>query len=233
MADLEQIFNGEYEEPAEVETPEPMQEEAQSPEPAEVADNEPPQAEPEKEPETVPLATFLELKSKIKELQADRSQPAQPQPEPQKTPDVFENPEAYTRHIERAVQQAATNSQLKLSRFLAERDYGKETVEQAFAYFNDHPEQSTALLKHESPFHAAVEHFNKQKVAEEIGSDPEGWMRARKEEIRKEVEAELVAKQVKEVAGKPAPSMANVTGTGGGPKANWTGPTPLNALFGE
>ena len=88
-------------------------------------------------------------------------------------------------------------------------------------------------MQHPSPFHAAVEQFNKHRVAQEIGSDPDAYKAKLEAELRGKIEAELVAKQARDAAGKFAPSMANVTGTGGGPKANWAGPASLSSVLGE
>lgn len=229
MSDLEQILNGDQSEPEEVETPaEPETEQVEAQ--AEV------EAEPAKEPEptkveeqqTVPVGVVQELRRELRELKAaQQRQPEQP------APDMFENPEGYREYMAQAVKTAVTSTKLETSRFIAEREFGKETVDAAFEYFNQHPEQSAALLQHASPFHAAVEQFNKHRVAQEIGSDPVAYRAKLEAEIRKSIEAELVTKQARTAAGKYAPSLANVTGTGGGPKANWTGPTPLDALLGD
>jgi len=231
MSDLEQILSGEQPEPETEETPaepesEQVEEQAEVEEPkAEVAE---PAPEKVDEPQTVPVGVVQELRRELRELKAAQNkQPEQP------APDIFENPEGYRDHMQNAVKSATTSTKLEMSRFMAEREYGKDTVDAAFEYFNQHPEQSGALLQHASPFHAAVEHFNKQRVAEEIGSDPDAYKAKLEAELRKKIEAELVTKQVRDAAGKYAPSMANVTGTGGGPKSNWTGPTSLESAIGE
>lgn len=220
MSDLEQILDGVESETAEAPAePEAVQEE-------EVA-AETPEPEKAEEPQTVPVAVVQELRRELRELKAQRQQPEQP------APDMFENPDGYRDYMQNAVRSAQTGTKLEMSRFMAEREFGKETVDAAFEYFNQHPEQSGALLQHASPFHAAVEHFNKHRIAQEIGSDPEAYRAKVESELRAKIEAELVAKQARDAAGKYAPSMANVTGTGGGPKTNWTGPTSLDAVLGE
>lgn len=233
MSDLEQILDGEQSEPETVETPaEPEAE--QEPEQAEAETEEKPEAEktpePEKveEPQTVPVAVVSELRRELRELKALQSQP-----EEKPAPDVFEDPEGYQKHMSEALGDATRRMKLETSRFMAEREFGKETVEAAFEYFNQHPEQSAALLQHASPFHAAVEQFNAHRVASEIGSDPAAYKAKLEAELRAKIEAEMVAKQARDEAGKFAPSMANVTGTGGGPKTNWTGPAPLDEVIGE
>ncbi len=232
MSDLDQILNGEQ---PEVETAEPPAEpEAEQPEAqaedveTEEAETTEPEAEPEKaeEPQTVPVAVVQELRRELRELKAQQ-QPEKP------APDFFEDPEGYRNYMQDAVKNATTSVKLEQSRFMAEKEFGKETVDAAFEYFNQHPEKSQALLQHPSPFHAAVEEFNRQRVSEDILKNPDEWVAEKEAELRKKIEAELVAKQAKDEASKLAPSMANTTGTGGGPTNNWTGPPALEEVIGE
>lgn len=234
MSDLEQILNGEQPEPvAEVEdtpTPEPevnaAEEESAQPAPE-------PEAQPE-EPAMVPLPALQEVRGENKELKQRLAELESriPAPQPMPAPDYNTDPVGAVQHHVSSVEGAIIQQKLDTSRFLAEQQYGKEAVDAAYEYFNQHPEQSQALLNHPSPFHAAMEVFNQQKVASEIGSDPEGWMEKEREKIRAEIKAEIVAEQARAKAGTPAPSMADVNGTGGGPKpAVWNGPAKLENLF--
>ena len=238
MSDLENIINGEQ---PETEAAEPPVEQEAAPEPAESVEAAEP-AEPEKEtepvtaaepekaeePQTVPVGVVQELRRELRELKA-----AQNKPQPAPVPDVFEDPQGYQAYMQDAVRSGVTSTKLEMSRFMAEKEFGAETVEAAYEYFNAHPEQSAALLSHPSPFHAAVEYYNQQRVAQEIGSDPAAYAAKLEADLRAKIEAEMVAKQARDAAGKFAPSMANVTGTGGGPKTNWTGPAPLSSVLGE
>lgn len=231
MSDLEQIIDGVEPEPVETQ-PEPQQEQPEAKEPeAEPKAEEKPEpvvAKSEQtEAEKALIGVVSDLRAQLRDLKA-----GMPRPEPAKAPDFYENPEAALQYHVEPIQQALLSTKLESSRFMAEREFGKEVVEAAFAYFNDHPDQSHALLNHPSPFHAAVEEYNKNRVATEIGNDPEAWIAKRESELREKIEAELVAKQAKEAAAQAAPSMANVPGTGGGPKTAWTGPTDLEGLIG-
>lgn len=241
--ELDQIFGGTKDEPTPQPAPtlaeaeEPTTPEVQTPEAEAVAEAEAPQEEapeeaaqePAKEPEApmVPLAALQEVRQQLKELKALTT----PAPQPVKVPDMHEEPEAYTAHVAQQMQQHVIGTKLETSRFLAEREFGAEVVNQAFEYFNENPEGSQALLAHPSPFHAAVEEFNKHKVAQEIGSDPAAYAARIKAEALAEAKAELAAEQVKATAAKPAPTMANVTGTGGGAKPLWNGPTSLDSIL--
>ena len=231
QTDLAHAIGGEQPEAVEAQ-PEPQAEPEAAPVDDEPKAQEPeakPQEEPKTEPEpTVPASVVGGLRAELRELKAQLAAQKAPEPEP----DFYEDPQRAVQHQIAPVQQAVTGTKLEMSRFMAEREFGKETVEAAFEYFNQHPEQSQALLKHPSPFHAAVEVYNQQKVAQEIGQDPAAYRAKLEAELRAEIEAEMVAKQAKEAAARPAPSMADVTGTGGGPKTNWTGPTPLEDAVG-
>lgn len=229
MSDLEQIVDGvepEQEAPQVEETPEPEQGAEPEPQP----EPKPEAKEPEPKPEqTVPLAALLEVRQ---ELQALKSL-ATPAPTPTPIPDVFEDPQGYSKHMRDEVHNATTHTKLEMSRFMAERDFGKDQVDAMFKYFDQHPEQSQQFLSSPSPFHAGMDFFNQQRVAVEIGNDPAAYKAKLEAEARVKVEAEMVAKQARDAGGKFAPSMADVTGTGGGPKSTWTGPADLTSILGE
>ena len=229
QTDLASAISGEQPEPVETQpevTPNPEPAEAPTaPDP--VASPAPP-ADPAPQEAMVPQSVVGSLRAEIRELKAQI-----PAPVPKAAPDFYEDPQAAVQHQVAPIQQAMVGGKLEMSRFMAEREFGKETVEAAFQYFEQHPEQSGALMGHPSPFHAAVEAFNKNRVASEIGADPDAYKAKIAAEIRAEIEAEMVAKRAQEAAAVAAPSMANVTGTGGGPKATWAGPTSLSSLFGE
>jgi hypothetical protein len=243
MSDLQQILDGENTET--VETAEPVVEDIaeELPEVTEkLAEKEPdPELKPKtKHEETVPLAAFLELRKELGEVKSMVT----PKPQATPAPDVFDDPQGYQKHMQAEVQNvttaaraevqnATTAAKLEMSRFMAEEKFGKEAVDAMVAYYNDYPEQTAAFLKAPSPFHAGMAHFNSQRVAKEIGDDPTAFREKMKAELRAEIEADMVAKQARDGAGKFAPSMANVTGTGGGPKTTWSGPTPLTSLIGE
>ena len=232
MSDLEQILNGETPEtpaaPEVVVDPEVKAEPTGGEAKVEEVPAEPKPEVKAEEPQTVPVGVVQELRRELRELKAAQNQkPEAP------APDMFEDPDGYRNYMQAAVQSSGINSKLEMSRFMAEREFGKEVVDAAFDYFSEHPEQSQALLKSASPFHAVVEQYNNVRVAQEIGNDPTAYRAKLEAEIRAKVEAELVAKQARDAAGKFAPSLANVTGTGGGPKNEWTGPTPLSKVIGS
>lgn len=231
MSDLEQILNGEQPDPVvETTAQQPEQEPEQEPEAQATGEPEPePDAQPEPEPpepQMVPISVVQGLREENRRLKAGQSQP-----ESKPAPSFYDDPEGAMQHQMQPVQNMVINQKLEMSRFSAEREFGKDVVDAAFEYFNQHPEQSAQLLDHPSPFHAAVDAYNRQKVTSEIGDDPEAWKAQEREKIRAELQAEQVAEQARAKAAQTAPSMAHETGVGGGAKTTWSGPTSLDDIL--
>lgn len=208
------------EQPEEVDAPEPEKQEA----PAEL--------EPEK---TVPLAALQAARDEAKTLKAkladfDRLQQqvahlSQHIQQPRITPD---DPDFLPR-LAQAFDGRVTGQKMEMSRFLAERDFGKDVVAEAYAYFDEHPQESQALLNEVSPFHAAVDHYKRMKAAQEIGSDPDGYRARIEAEIRQKILAEQAAESVKQPS--RGPSLASQPNLGSRQGAEWSGPTPLDDIL--
>lgn len=235
MSDFNDVLDGNpaedetvTEENQEQETTEQNQETPETP-----VEPEEPKADAE-EP-TVPLAVFKsmrdDLKSQIDQVRSQLNPPQQQ--EPAKAPDMFEQPEQYQQFMSDQLQQVQNSTKLEMSRFMAEREFGKEAVEEVVEYFNDHPNESHQFLHKPSPFHAAKEFVDAQKTAKEIGNDPAAYRAKLEQEVRQQIEAEMAAKQAQEMAAKAAPSLADTNGTGGKTDPGWSGPVDLNSLIGE
>lgn len=241
MSDLDDMLSGqspEAEETVQPEQAQPEQEQADTTGQPEAEEPKAEQPEPEetgKEP-TVPLAVFKSMRDDLKhQLDSIRNQMdrrEQPREAP-KVPDMFEDPQGYQQYMQQQVQGATTQMKLEFSRFHAEREFGKEAIDEVMEYFNQHPQLSHQFMTEASPFHAAKAYVDAQKTAQEIGSDPAAYRAKLEKDIRAQIEAEMAAKQVQEMAGKKAPSLAGVNGSGGKTDPGWQGPTDLNALIGE
>ena len=176
----------------------------------------PPAASDEKTHGNVPLAALLDEREKRQKLEREAEelrrwrQQYEAQQTQQQRPDFFDNPEAALSQVQQQFQAQLVGEKLKQSRFLAEREYGAELVQEAYAYFDANPAQSHALLGEPSPFHAAVEHYRKAKLADEIGNDPEAY----KARLRAELEAEIAQKAPQKPAAPPR-SLASAPGAGG------------------
>lgn len=241
--DLNNILSGvEAKEPeaVEPEKAEPEKAEAEPVEQEKVEEPEKSEESADDTPKDIPYAVFKstredlrgQLEETRRELERVRAS-QQPKPEPEKAPDILENPEAYNTYVANQVNQAVTRTKLEQSRFFAEREFGKGEVEEAMGFFDQNPHLSHQFLNEPSPFHSAVEFVRKQKVANEIGNDPAAYKEKLKAEILKEIEADMAAKQAKAIAQKAAPSMANVNGSGGQRDPGWSGPTQLDGLIGQ
>lgn len=237
--EIEDIIEGKQVEDA-VETA-PVVEEVKAEESPEVAEE--PTKEPEKEPEAketakehVPLATYLDERSERKALEARISDmEANMRKEPEaKVPDMFADPEGYNKHLADKMQQVETNTRMDISQAMAEEKHGQEAVAEAFEALKASKDQSAinSILAARLPYQQLMT-WNKQRVAmQEIGDDPVAWKESESKRLRDEIEKEVTAKLAKESAGNPAPSMADTTGTGGGPKGIWDGPTSLERALG-
>lgn len=221
----------------EAEAPE-APEEAQAEAPAEVEEE--PQVEPEAKEKAEPMVPLSVLKSTREDLRQQLDEmrrmigsPKQEQPAAPPPPDVFEDPQKYTQYIGQQVQQSVIGAKLEMSRWQAEREFGKEALEEVVQYFDQNPAQSQQFLSAPSPYHAAKEFYDAQKTAQEIGNDPAAYKAKLEAEIRAKVEAEMAAKQASQMAAKPAPSLAGVNGSGGNTDPGWQGPTDLGSVIGE
>ena len=173
----------------------------------------PPAAPEEKQPGHVPLSALLDEREKRQKFEREveelRRWRAQQEAQRQK-PDFFENPEAALSQVQQQVQQQMVAEKLRTSRFLAEREFGPDLVKEAYAYFDQNPEQSHALINEPSPFHAAVEHYRRQKLLTEIGTDPDAY----RAKLRAELEAEIARKAPPKPAAPPR-SLASAPNAGG------------------
>ena len=232
MTDLAEALNAQLPETQEA-APEPVIEEATpEPEAAPEPEQEPEQAqepapEPAKEPETpmVPLAALQEVRRELQEMKASL-----PQPEPPKVPDVFDDPQGFTGHVEKQMLAMQANFAAEKSEMMARVRHGDQVVDAALAA----AQQANVVDQFkgkQDPWGELTNWHKSQLVQAEIGDDPAAYKERLRAEIMEEVKAELVAEQAKAVAASAAPSMAGVTGTGGGPKATWAGPTPLDKLL--
>ena len=232
MADFDEILNNE--EPTATEETQPQEEATTEEQPQEAAETPEPEAPAPEEP-TVPLAVFKSMRDDLKtQIDQVKSQlTPQRQPEPVKAPDMFEQPEQYQQFVSQQIQGARTSTKLEMSRFMAEREFGKEAVDEVVQYFDQNPQLSHQFVNEPSPFHAAKAYVDAQRTAQEIGNDPAAYKAKMEAEIRAKIEAEMAAKQAQDMAAKAAPSLANTNGTGGKTDPGWSGPTPLESLIGE
>jgi hypothetical protein len=220
----------------ETEAPEPQEQEAEAvaPEPQEQEAEEQPEPTTEQAPQMVPHAVVGELRADNRALREQIQQlqrMMQPAPEQKPAPDFYDDPQGAVQHQITPIQQQLNAQKLQTSRFLAVEKFGEELVQQAHAYFDQHPEQSQALMNHPSPYHAAVAEYQKAQIAQEVGSDPVAYRDKIKAEVAAEIRKELEAKQTAAAVAN-APSLAGQTSIGGR-AAQAPTMTPLDDILGS
>lgn len=218
------------EEPVEDETeveaaaPEPEPEgeqaapEAEAEAPADKGEEPAPPAEPAKDDsKSVPLAVVQAEREKRQRLEREleqlRAQQAQA-PKDQPKPDYYADPEGVLNAHAKQTHMAMLEERKKISRFMAEKDFGPELVQEAFEYFDRNPSQSVELLNHPSPFHAAVEHYKKAKMVDEITTDPDAYRARIIAEWQQEQATQLQQAQRPKPAAPPK-SLATSAAIGG------------------
>lgn len=158
-----------------------------------------PPAEPPKEQHVAPLTALLDEREKRQaaereaaELRAWRQQQeAALRAQKQSAPDPRQDPYGALAYERALFQAQLTNTRLQTSRFLAEKDFGADVVQEAFEFFDRNPALSHQFVDHPSPFHAAVEFYRRQKVADEVGADPAAYRAKLEAEIREKLLAEM------------------------------------------
>ena len=173
----------------------------------------PPAAE-EKQAQNVPLTDLLDEREKRqkyeRELEEMRRWRQQVEGQ-QRQPSFRDNPEAVMSQLQQRIDEHLKWQRLTNSRMLAEEKFGKKKVAEAYEYFEEHPQESHALLNEPSPFHAAVEHYERQKLLQEIGSDPNAWREKERERMKKDLMSESAQKK----PDAPPRSLASAPGSGG------------------
>jgi len=214
--------------PAEV-TPEPVvlaEPKADKGEPAAPVAQPAPPAEPAKEQHLAPLTALLDEREKrqaaereASELRAWRQQQEERQRASQmQAPDPRQDPDGALEYQRAVFQQQLYNTRLQTSRFLAEQQFGADTVKEAFEFFDKNPALSHQFVEHPSPFHAAVEFYKRQKVAEEVGADPAAYRARLEAEIREKLMSEMQAQPVQPKPRLPGSlAAAPAAGTAGDP----------------
>lgn len=161
--------------------------------------------------------------------------------EPPKTPDIWEDPNAF---VQQGVQEAVAPvmSQLQvLQRGMAELQFKPDAVAAAEKAFNDavaarqiDPAIAHRINSSPNPWAAAVEWHQQTTTMAEIGSDPAAYKARLAEEIRAQVMAELQSGQQPSAQQAAAALPSNFAagrnvGARSGPA--WGGPTPLGDIF--
>jgi len=177
----------------------------------------------------IPISALLDERDKRKaamaEAEALRRKIAEYEAKEQPPVDFFADPDAALAVAQRTAMAAALQTKLETSRFLAEKEFGADVVNEAYAFFDANPHLSQSLIKSASPFHEAVTTYRRQKAMAEIGDDPASYRARIEAEARERFLAEM---QVQPKPAAPPPSMAAAPGTAGSQRPSVSG---FDALF--
>jgi hypothetical protein len=117
-------------------------------------------------PGYVPVQEVQRLRQRLRELEL----PA----EPASVPDVFNDPDAYTGHINQTIQQAVINTKLDLSETYNRDRHGNETVDAARDWalerFAANPAFQNEVLQHRDPYGYVVDVFKREAAMKALGS---------------------------------------------------------------
>jgi hypothetical protein len=132
-----------------------------------------------------------ELEAKLKELEAQKGE--------EKTPDMFEDAEGYTKYMQ---QQMQTNM-LNMSEFMARREFPDldEKVARFEQMVQDNPMLYQKVMNSPSPYHEVVEVVRKAEELDKM-SDIDSYKTSLREQIRAEVMAEMEATKAKTNKGR-------------------------------
>ena len=145
-------------------------------------------------PGFVPVAALQELREEIRALKAPAPQP---EAEASPVPDIFEDPEGYSTHLQNQIGQIALDTRLNLSEELVRQSAGDEAVNAAQEWgkqqLTTNPAFAQAFYSNRNPYAFLVEQHKKATVYAKLGDDPS------------EIEAYLAWKQAKDAPPAPAP----------------------------
>ena len=239
---IDELLNG-TKETEEAEVPEPKAEEKppetteakpqSDPQPKGVEKAEPPSAG-QKADEMVPKSALLEERRKRQELEA-RVQTKQQEQKP--PPDVLEDPDGYRKHIAHEMEQKVLETRVSISEAnartaLADFDEIMGNDGTAFQKWIEAVQSTPGLYDkfaaHPDPVRFAYDHLKRQRALEEIG-DPVAY----RERVRKEIEAELAAKQTAEAPPEPPKTTAGTPTKAPRSGPEWSGPKPIGQLLGR
>jgi len=194
---------------------------------------EPPSVEQEAADRNIPISALLDEREKRQKLEREREELRQKQQsqEPEKKPDFWENPEAAISQVQEQVEQRIMNERLNFSEQFARQTHGDEAVEAATKAFQEAAQKDPALAvqlrQQNDPYGFVIGWHKKQSFLEQVGDDPDAWMKQKEAEIRERLQAEMQPSRPQ----TPPKSLASAPSAGGD-----TATTPgsaFDALFGD
>lgn len=235
---------------AAAETPEPKPEPIAAPvaQPAPVAET--PKIDPATKPEAEqPFWYRKEIEKERKRAQAAERQLEElarrpPQAEPQRGPDPLEDPEAFEAHRQREIHTLRAEIRLEGSEDRFIEKHGEEQLDEVREWLRTkHNGQGNPMeqwaLSQRDPWRAAHQQYQREKLAAEIGEDPNAWRDSERERIRQEILAEQAVQQQHIPAAapqmsRPTPPPPSSTVRSAAPRdgtGRFTGPAPIGGVL--
>ena len=164
----------------------------------------------------------------------------QPQSD-QGRPDPVESPEDFNGYIEARFERQRLVDRLERSeeRFIDKHD--EDTFEEVRSWLSTRPDIEEWAIKQRDPWRAAHSQFTKERLADEIGEDPNAWREKERERLRQEILAEQEAARAADTqhipapapqmrSAPPPPASAARSATPRDSSGRFAGPTPLGDL---
>lgn len=194
-------------------------------------------------------------RAEVERLRAGR----QPQPQPQgqgqepEFPDPVDDPAGFARYIRaetvREQQRFQLETKLDLSERFARQSHGSEAFEECQAWLSTKPELADWCVAQPDPWGAAFGQYQRERLAEEIGDDPNAWRERERERIRAELLAETTAgggdeprhtparrsmtptAPTRDPPPAPASAVRSAAGMERDGRGRFAGPTPIGAIL--
>jgi hypothetical protein len=196
------------------------------------------------------------IRQENERLRTGRQPSPQPQPQPgqPEIPDPLEDPAGYRATIEQQFEsrqrQFELRQTLSFSERFARREHGNEAFEECRAWLSTRPDLADYFVAQEDPWQSAMDYFKRERLAEEIGDDPNAWRERERARIRAELEAEMSggdgghashtparASMTTPARSAPPPPASSARSSSGGQdrdgRGRFAGPTPLNEVLGK
>jgi hypothetical protein len=162
-----------------------------------------------------------------REVEALRGQ--RPAQQPMTLPDPYEAPEDFGRAVIGHAEQVAFNNHLNTSEMIARDRHGDQAVDEMLEWLGTRPDIGKWAMGQRNPYGAAIQQYQRDRFADEIGNDPEAWKTAERERIRQEVLAETQGGQPQQHRPfTPAPASQARSAR---PNGQWSGPTPIKSAL--
>lgn len=131
---------------------------------------------------------IAEMRGQLQMLSRQPQAPAKPT-EQAKTPDFYEDPDAYLESKLNPVQKTMQQQHEQFSKMLATQAHGKDTVDAAYNAFvqaaQANPQayagEYQSIMSSEHPYDALVGWHKRQETLKTVGNDPNAWLEAEME----------------------------------------------------